>query len=50
MSWHPRQLGQQTGRTLVVTWANSGIGFEAARDLVGRGAHVVLVVRDRPMA
>ncbi|MGH2790290.1 MAG: SDR family NAD(P)-dependent oxidoreductase [Actinomycetota bacterium] len=46
MTWHPRQLGQQTGRTFVVTGANSGIGFEATRDLVGRGAHVVLAVRD----
>ena len=29
-----------------MTGANSGIGLEATRDLVGRGAHVVLAVRD----
>src|SRR6188472_665047 len=46
MSWQARQLGQQTGRVFVVTGANSGIGLEAARELVGRGAHVVLAVRD----
>jgi NAD(P)-dependent dehydrogenase (short-subunit alcohol dehydrogenase family) len=46
MTWHPRQLGQQRGRTFVITGANSGIGFETSRELVGRGAHVVLAVRD----
>ena len=46
MTWHPRQLAQQTGRTFVITGANSGIGREAARDLVARGATVVLAVRD----
>ena len=46
MTWNPRQLAQQTGRTFVITGANSGIGREAARDLVARGAHVVLGVRD----
>jgi NAD(P)-dependent dehydrogenase (short-subunit alcohol dehydrogenase family) len=46
MTWQPRQLGQQSGRTFVITGANSGIGFETARELVERGAHVVLGVRD----
>jgi NAD(P)-dependent dehydrogenase (short-subunit alcohol dehydrogenase family) len=46
MTWHPRQLAQQTGRTFVITGANSGIGLETARDLVSRGGNVVLAVRD----
>jgi NAD(P)-dependent dehydrogenase (short-subunit alcohol dehydrogenase family) len=36
----------QSGRTFVVTGANSGIGFEAARKFAGAGGHVVLAVRD----
>ena len=46
MTWNPRDLAEQTGRTFVVTGANSGIGLEAARGLVEHGAHVVLAVRD----
>jgi len=46
MSRHPWELGGQAGRTVVVTGANSGIGFAATRELVGRGAHVVVAVRD----
>lgn len=39
-------LPDQSGRTFVVTGANSGIGFEAARAFAGAGGTVVLAVRD----
>ena len=39
-------LDDLTGSTYVITGANSGIGFEAARTLAGAGGHVVLAVRD----
>lgn len=45
-AWTARALAEQTGRTFVITGANSGVGLAAARDLIGRGAHLVLAVRD----
>jgi len=39
-------MADQAGRVAVVTGANSGIGFHAARELAAHGAKVVLAVRD----
>ncbi len=45
-AWTAADIPDQTGRTFVITGANSGIGLEASRALAARGAHVVLAVRD----
>jgi NAD(P)-dependent dehydrogenase (short-subunit alcohol dehydrogenase family) len=44
--WTTAAMMPQTGKTVLVTGANSGIGFQAARELARRGAQVLLGARD----
>ena len=43
--WTAERIPDQTGKTAVVTGANSGLGLETARELARKGARVVMGVR-----
>jgi len=44
--WTVADIPDQTGRTVVITGANTGLGYETADALAARGARVVLAVRN----
>ena len=45
--WTAAAMTPQAGKTVLITGANSGIGFQAARELAQHGAHVLMGVRDQ---
>lgn len=47
MSWELDSISDQSGKRVLVTGANSGIGFEAAQVLAGKGVEVILACRNQ---
>jgi NAD(P)-dependent dehydrogenase (short-subunit alcohol dehydrogenase family) len=45
--WTTADIPDQTGRTAVITGANSGLGYETARALARKNAHVILACRSQ---
>jgi NAD(P)-dependent dehydrogenase (short-subunit alcohol dehydrogenase family) len=45
-AWTAADIPEQTGRRIVITGGNSGIGKWAATQLAGAGAQVIIAVRD----
>ncbi|WP_409270140.1 oxidoreductase [Neobacillus sp. SCS-31] len=44
--WTTEDIKDVSGKTVIITGGNSGIGFEAARALAAKGAEVILAVRN----
>jgi NAD(P)-dependent dehydrogenase (short-subunit alcohol dehydrogenase family) len=44
--WTTDELPDLSGRTLIMTGGNSGLGYQAALQFASKGAHVVLACRD----
>jgi len=50
VSWDPRHLPSQAGRTIVVTGGSTGIGYWASEQLAAAGARIVIAARYAPKA
>ena len=44
--WTPERLGSLSGKTFLITGANSGAGFQATRILLSKGGRVVMLNRN----
>lgn len=50
MNWTTDDIPRLDGKTVLITGANSGLGFESARALARRGARLILACRTREKA
>jgi NAD(P)-dependent dehydrogenase (short-subunit alcohol dehydrogenase family) len=48
--WTTADVPEQAWRTAVITGGNTGLGFQVAQILAGRGARVIIACRDREKA
>lgn len=48
--WTTKEIPDLSGKVIVVTGANSGIGFEAAREVARKGARTILACRNMERA
>ena len=46
MGWTASQMPDQSGKTIIVTGGNGGLGLETARELARKGAHVIIAARN----
>jgi NAD(P)-dependent dehydrogenase (short-subunit alcohol dehydrogenase family) len=49
-AWDPAHLPSQSGKTIVVTGGNAGIGYFVSEQLAAAGAHIIMASRSREKA
>lgn len=49
-NWTTQNIPDLTGKVIIVTGGNNGIGYEAAKEFARKGAHTILACRNRKKA